>query len=136
MRQLKLNTVRVTPKMATEWLEANTHNRPVSDKKVRDYATAMREGKWMLNGETIIFDKNGVLADGQHRLWACITSEVAFETVVVGGVLSDAFASIDTGMKRSGKDVLHIDGMKKNPKAHATAIRGTPSSNSVSCSEW
>jgi hypothetical protein len=123
MRQLKQYTIRVTPKVATEWLEANTHNRPVSDKKVRDYATAMKAGNWMLNGEPIIFDKDGVLADGQHRLWACIEANVSFETAVVEGVPKDAFATIDTGFKRGGKDVLHIDGIKRHPKAMATTIR-------------
>jgi hypothetical protein len=83
----------------------------------------MADKKWVLNGEAIIFDKHGVLADGQHRLWACIEANTPFETAVTEGVSEDAFATIDTGLKRKASDVLHIDGVVKHERVLAVAIR-------------
>jgi hypothetical protein len=79
-----------------------------------DYASQMKRKIWHLNGEAIVFDSQGKLLDGQHRLWACVESETEFETIVVSGVDPDTFSTIDTGSKRSAADVLHISGITKN----------------------
>lgn len=114
----------VTPAIATAWLEKNSHNRPVSDRTVGEYARYMRDGEWELNGEAIVFDETDTLADGQHRLWACIEAGKSFKTVVTRGVSKNAFATIDTGKKRSAADVLHIAGIHtdRNTLAAAAAI--------------
>lgn len=106
---VKTEVVKVTPEMATKWLEGNTHNRPIRDSMVERYARLMRNGQWELNGESIIFDLNGKLADGQHRLWGCVESQTAFETVVTTGVAPEAFLTIDQGQKRTAGDALYID---------------------------
>lgn len=100
----------VTPELATKWLEKNTHNRPIAQGKIDTYAAAIRAEKWELNGETIIFDQDGVLQDGQHRLWGCIEANKAFHTLVVFGVDPATFTTIDTGKARNSKDVLGIAG--------------------------
>lgn len=98
-------TMIVTPALAEEWLEYNLMNRqlndPVNDRTVASYARDMKAGSWHLTGDPIKFDKDGILLDGQHRLWACVTSGVEFETAVVFGVDPDARIVIDTGKKRS-----------------------------------
>lgn len=106
--------VTVTPKMATGWLnDCNIHNRSVSNVVVQDYSGQMKSGKWHLNGEPIIFTAAKVkLLDGQHRLWACIDANTPFKTVVIEGIEEDTFSSIDTGKKRSAKDVLDIAGIE------------------------
>lgn len=124
MKKPRTETTRVTPRMAAQWLEKNTHNRPIKQRVVEDYAQQMKEGKWVLNGEAIVFDENDVLADGQHRLWACVEADTPFETVVVFGVSEAAFATIDTGVKRTAADVLHIAGHTKHrgPVAAASTL--------------
>lgn len=121
MAEIKAKEMEITPTMATKWLEQNTHNRPLSQSKVTTYATAMRDGKWELNGETIIFDSNEVLQDGQHRLWACIESEIAFKSMVVFGVDPATFKTIDTGKSRRPSDVLGISGYSNRTTLSAAA---------------
>src|SRR5215207_420765 len=98
----------VTPDKAMEWLNGNTHNRPIRQRDIQMWTKAMMEGKWLLNGESIIFSNDGKLLDGQHRLWACVESKVPFETVVVTGIDPETFMTIDQGRSRSGADHLHI----------------------------
>ncbi len=115
--------VRVTPDLATQWLEKNTHNRPIKDTAVKDYAADMKAKKWELNGSAIVFDWDGTLQDGQHRLWACIESDTPFMTNVTEGVDPKVFPTIDTGRKRTAADVLGIaDVVNRNAVAAAAAI--------------
>jgi hypothetical protein len=108
--KVSTTTETITPKMAESWLEKNKENRPVRDHHVRMLAEEMRH-RWKLNGEAIVFDYNGNLLDGQHRLWACYDHEVPFDSVVVRGVEPAAFSTLDSGMKRSAGDVLAKAGM-------------------------
>jgi hypothetical protein len=95
----------ITPEVAERWLEKNTNNRrlnkPLDDRTVLGYAHDMKLGRWHLTGEPLMFDWNGDLLNGQHRLWACIIAETPFESVVVFGVDPEARIVIDTGKKRT-----------------------------------
>ena len=99
----------ITPEMAKEYLKNNTKNRNISEVKVNTYAQEMRAGRWKLNGETISFDKNNALNNGQHRLRACIKANVPFPCVVVRGTDVDVMDTIDCGKGRSASDVLKIN---------------------------
>ena len=72
----------ITPERASEWLAANTTNRPVSKAVVRSFAQAMRRGEWMVTHQGIAFDTQGVLVDGQHRLAAIIEADRPVELTV------------------------------------------------------
>lgn len=106
----------ITPEMAEKLIEEATNplNRPVSDNTVDEYADQMKKGKWRLNGESIIFSKEGLLLDGQHRLWACYKANKSFTIMVTRGVDKETFATIDTGKKRSGSDALVIHAKMNN----------------------
>ena len=73
----------ITPQIAQEWATLNTRNRPVRYAKVAQFARDMKAGRWHMTGDPIQFGISGRLLNGQHRLWACIMSDTAFETVVV-----------------------------------------------------
>ena len=105
---------KITPAMATKILEEakEVQNRNVSDGHVEWLASQMKSGKWALNGEAIIFDEEGQLIDGQHRLWAIVNSGVTIETLVTRGVERKGFATIDTGSARTSGNVLAIYGEK------------------------
>lgn len=90
----------VTPAKARKWLEKNTDNRPARDKWIRQLAEAMSAGEWQMNGETIKFDVNGTLRDGQHRLEAVILSGKNIPMMVVRGLAEDVFTTIDQGRPR------------------------------------
>jgi hypothetical protein len=101
----------ITPDMALNWLEkVNTNNRPVVDAHVHRLARDMKEGRWILTHEGIAFSPDGVLLDGQHRLWAIVEAEVPIELHVWFNVTRDALMAIDSGKPRSLADILHLGG--------------------------
>jgi hypothetical protein len=102
----------ITPQIAQEWAALNTRNRPVRYAKVAQFARDMKAGKWVLNGETVKIAANGDLLDGQHRIFACIQAGIAFETVVIRGLPSEAQDTIDTGVGRKMADQLALRGEK------------------------
>lgn len=102
--------VTITPEIAGNLLSRNTQNRPLSEARVQKYAREMTEGRWLMNGEPILFDRHGKLINGQHRLYACIRSGVSFECVVGQGLGDDVFPTLDQHGKRTIADVLSIDG--------------------------
>ena len=103
--------VRITPEMAADMLQKNTHNRKVRDKHVTWLASMMSAGKWKFNGDTICVNGN-VLIDGQHRLMAIVKSKVPIETIIVSGLPSDVFDTKDCCTVRTGADTLHMTGVE------------------------
>lgn len=105
------NFTLISPKMASKFLEAHQDvveksglaalNRIINDNTVTQYATDMKNGAWVLNGETIKIAKSGRILDGQHRLWACVNAETAFRTLLVEGFeegeVQNAFVTTDIG---------------------------------------
>lgn len=109
-KEITSSVEEITPEMATRILEAQTDNRPLSDRRVRDYERQIADGRWMVNGEAIIFDWFDRLLNGQHRLWAVFNSGKRVRSVVVRGVDPASFVTIDTGKARDAKDLLSIRG--------------------------
>tara|TARA_Y100000589_G_scaffold303291_1_gene315530 strand:- start:27 stop:863 length:837 start_codon:yes stop_codon:yes gene_type:complete len=103
--------VSIRPEMALRWLEiSNTNNRKVSDQHVHRLARDMSEGKWRLTHAGIAFDSNGILLDGQHRLWAITMAGVTVEMYVWRNVAPEVLMTIDCGKTRSMADILNIAG--------------------------
>lgn len=102
----------ITPEAAQKYLSRNTHNyRPVRQHVVAAYADDMKSGKWERNGEAIVFDSNGVLKDGQHRLMAIAQSGIAQKMVIVEDV--DPIVEIyDIGVKRSSGQIAMASGVE------------------------
>lgn len=107
--QIKMYVKTFTPAEAREWLGDNDQNRDLRNHAIKAYADLMKDGKWALNGETIIRSNLGRLLDGQHRLLACIAADAPFESCVVEGIDDPKFLSIDSGCRRSAVDWLKID---------------------------
>lgn len=119
---MKNKPIRVTPKLASKWLAQNKGNRPLSQKTIEQYAAAMTAGEWKLNGDTIRFDIQGNLIDGQHRLHACVKSGKTFQCYVVTDLPVEAFDTIDQGRPRTIADVLARRG-EKNYSTLSSALR-------------
>jgi hypothetical protein len=105
---MKFAVETITPERARAILDdLNTNNyRKVADPTVRRYALDMANGRWRKTGEAIKFDVEGKLADGQHRLLACVKAGEPFTTAVVLGVEPEAAEVMDFGHKRSLSSVL------------------------------
>lgn len=104
----------ITPHQAAQWLEANLeegHNRNLRRERAEAFARDMESGNWRDNGETIKFDWNGRLVDGQHRLAALVRAGIPHRFLVVRGVDPDSIHTIDMGVARRYSDVLRMNGV-------------------------
>ena len=107
--------VTITPTDAARILaENNLNNRKINQANVRKYADDMLLGKFELNGDTIRFYADGTLADGQHRLMACVLSGVPFKTYVVKGLEKKVLPTIDCGKPRNMVETLNMIGCGVN----------------------
>lgn len=119
--QVVLETI--TPSMASKWLQSMVNNRTLSQSKAIEYAIAIDGGLWIINGETIKFDAEGRLFDGQHRLQGCVLADKPFKSYVAYGISDrDAFATVDVGKNRSHGDVFSIAGYPSCNLASGAAL--------------
>jgi len=106
----------ITPAYATNLLKLNRHNRKFSERTAERLIKAMKDNNWKTNGETIKIGEasNGgeILLDGQHRLTACVKSNVPFTTYIIRGLDPDVFDTIDSGKRRNLADVYSTMGCK------------------------
>lgn len=114
----------ITPDFAAQLLSRNTRNRPLSKKLVDDYAKILRSGNFLINGDPIRVDLNGVLLDGQHRLSACVSTGIPIQAVFVEGLPPKVMSTIDQHSKRTIGQVLAIEG-HKNANHLAALVRMT-----------
>lgn len=112
----------ITPEIAAEMLQKNDANRHIIKGHVQTLAGAITAGDYVLNGEAIIFNGDGTLLDGQHRLYAVIEAGKPIESLVVRGVSRSVFATMDQGRRRSAADVFGIN-KEQNKTVLASSAR-------------
>ena len=105
---MRLEKVIVTPELAGQMMSKNERNRKIRTDAVGRIANDIRNGNWVLNGESIKLDKDGYVLDGQHRLTAIILTGIPVETYVAYDVERNAAMTIDTGIRRNESDVIRI----------------------------
>jgi len=113
---------RVTPEMASDMMRMNTKNRRLVKRHAERFRDAMASGDWWMNGEPIIFASNGVLLNGQHRLWGIIQSGVSVDVLVVRGIDEEAFKTMDGVRPRGTAEVLDMAG-ESNASAVASCVQ-------------
>ncbi|TET86607.1 MAG: hypothetical protein E3J46_07670 [Desulfobacteraceae bacterium] len=106
---------------AQEYIAKIDGNRPISNGYIRWLIGRQRRDEWQTNGDSIKFDKNGVLRDGQHRLMMVMQTGMPIEVVVVREIDPAAFITMDTGKNRNLADVLAIN-KYDNSKPLASAL--------------
>lgn len=96
----------ITPELARKYLERNTDNyRILQIKRVEQYAQEMISGNWERNGESIKFNKDGKLVDGQHRLHAVIKANIPVKIYVTRDI-DNSVVLFDSGYNRSTKQII------------------------------
>lgn len=100
---------RITPTLAAGYLGKSASNRTISDVHMKKLVHAMERGQWTL-GQPIMFNKDGELIDGQHRLHAVIRSGISLDFNVLRNI--DAANHIDMGRTRRISDILTMNGYK------------------------
>lgn len=108
--KITAEVVKITPKMAEQWLASNTHNRTLRESQIDMLIDVIQRGDWLLNGDAIRFAADGTLLDGQHRLWAISLAEVAVESLVIRGLPNETQATMDLGKRRNLADQLKLAG--------------------------
>lgn len=114
---------RIQPDEAAVILELrNNRNRGLRKRDASNQSRDVESGNWQINGETVKFDWDGMLIDGQHRLEACVRAGKAIETVVITGLSPDSQETVDIGTRRTNGDRLAIKGVP-NPNIYAAIAR-------------
>lgn len=109
--EIKSTVEIVTPEIASSWLFNNTNNRRQKKSVIGNFSNAMLRGDWLV-GQPIMFDVNGRLIDGQHRLLAVIKAGIPIKFLVVRNCLPESFDKLDIGSRRTNSDILYMEGSK------------------------
>lgn len=118
---MKAEIKSISPAAAAELLERNIGNRIVRRDHLRALTSAMANGTWTLNGETIKIGTDNRILDGQHRLMACVVAGVPFRSWVVYDVPPDAVLTMNGGKPWNVSDFHSFHG-ERNAKKLAAAI--------------
>ena len=109
---LQSTWVRVTPSLARVWFEHNTDNRTFRETHGQWWLRQMKSGQFASTHQGIAFDRQGVVLDGQHRLWALAQMPDEYSVlmlVTVGMDRSLTWGAIDVGaVVRTYADVLGV----------------------------
>lgn len=123
---VSVEIMKVTPKQAAAWLEANEVNRNVRVRLVEAYRRDMEAGNWTFTAEPIQISRTGRLLNGQHRLVALAGSKKLrhLDFVVATGLPDETQAMMDQGAVRNARDALLIThGNVKNVAMAASLCR-------------
>lgn len=110
----------ITPELAKAFLKKNINNyRKFDTRRINTYAADMKTGKWQFNGESIKFNENDELVDGQHRLMAIIKADEPIKMLVIYGVKNDVNI-YDSGKNRTLLETACAYGLTKGAKDNST----------------
>ncbi len=111
--KLSMTVEDINPEKAIEYMKKNINNprgkNSLSRSHVKRLADDMKAGLWQLNAEAIVFDEDGFLKDGQHRLAAIIMSGVTIRIVVIRGVSRDV-TIFDDNLRRTLNQMVKAEG--------------------------
>ena len=124
-RTVSIEMWRVTPKFAEqELVRANIGNRNMKALQVKQLKHDINEGHWIpLTGDCIRYDDGDRLIDGQNRFQAVIDAGKPVPMVVWRNLAPEVKFVIDSGVTRSGADILGFAGEEKYLNVHSQALR-------------
>jgi hypothetical protein len=99
-------TLEITPAKAQMLLAAMPAQRPLYRHNVERFRILLRSGRFRKTHQGIAFNIRGDLMDGQHRLAACVETDIPIVVRVFFNEPSDNFAYIDRGRPRTLSDDL------------------------------
>ena len=112
----------VTPELATQFAAKNTDNyRNKKRYNIERLTKEMINGKWEINGEAIIFDTNGLMLDGAHRIKIILKTGFSVGCLIVYNVDPKSKYTIDTGSPRTVTDAM-VNIKKSYPKLLTTCL--------------
>lgn len=101
----------ISPALAHTYLGQTAGNRPLETKPALDHvlslAVAMEQGKWDESASELVFDCQGKLIDGHHRLHAVVKYGGTVRMLVKRGVSLATRGLLDTNRVRTIRD-MHV----------------------------
>jgi hypothetical protein len=105
------SNLNITPVQAALILEHNGHNRNLNNPRLNSLMGVLVRGEWRPTHQGIAFYNDGVLMDGQHRLGACVLTDIPLAPIMVsGGFDKKDNVAIDAGGPRKAKDAAKLAG--------------------------
>lgn len=99
----------ISPEQAEKNLANQAKNRKVNESLVKKYVGLMNNGDWdERNPQPIIFNDDGKMCNGQHRMKAVIKSGKGFWFYIMRGVENEVALVIDDASSRSDADAMEI----------------------------
>jgi len=122
---ISIEVKEITPELAKDILENhNNLNRNRNKEHVKSLLNNMKQGTWRFNGDTIRFDRDGELIDGQHRLAALVEFGKPLPMIVIKGFDKETMKTIDQEIKpRNLADLFKMNGVKDATNVSATINR-------------
>jgi hypothetical protein len=122
-RGLTAQLMWITPALASEWVaQVGKKQRSKRKHHLQSLKEDLLAGRFRLNGETIIFDWDGFLINGQHRLTAVIETGKPIISVVIRNVPPTSYITLDNAAKRRGSDALQSSGYLNSVSLSAAAV--------------
>ena len=112
----------VDPALALQYLSRSRVGRSPCPRAVARFARDMLSGCWALNGEALVFDREGFLLNGRRRLLALIRAGVAVPMLIVRGVDPSVAETHDSGDPRGLVELLTNRG-EPRPALLAATLR-------------
>jgi hypothetical protein len=104
--------------------ESNVDNRCISTDRAIRYATEMESGAWREDNEqALMFDWDGKLMNGAHRLAAVMLSKTTQRFWVIRGLDPELRKVVDQGKSRSLLDALNMAGHHGGGNHYVAAIK-------------
>lgn len=115
----------ITPKVANDILDNQGGvQRTLRTSVVKKYLAFQELGRWdPFNGDSIKFNVEGKLLDGQHRLETVVESGVPMLFLVIRGLPIEAEMTLDQGTRRTPSDLAKLAGIDKYSGTVMTAAR-------------
>ena len=114
--------VKITPALANQWLASakGLNIRNVNTATVDRYQRSMESGTWnSRSGVPLMINRDGKLANGQHRCWAIVMSDKTQELYVIFGVTPEELKyGTDNLPPRTAANVFGV------PAFHIAIING------------
>jgi len=119
--ELEILEVLISPDMAQALLDGHQNYRSIQTNRVANYADVMSTNDWLLS--PLLFDINGNLIDGQHRLKAVISSNTNQCFACIMNWPTGQESGIDGGYSRSrAQEAKRVFGLKSSRRSMALTV--------------
>ena len=106
--------IELTPEQAQFILDFyNKDNRKLSKSQVNAIVKSINKDGWMFDGQSITFNVEGNLTEGQHRLHAIVITGITAKVSISLGVVTSAFTKCAPAKPRTAADEIQ----RKDPSA-------------------